>query len=70
MFINFLKNLLNKDINKRYDIKQALNDPWIKGSFILLDEKEKLFNIEKFLIELNMNSIKEFNDYVFRKGNI
>ena len=63
MFINFLKKLLEKDINDRYDIRQALNDPWVKGSYILLDEKEKLFNSGKFLIQLLVDGIKEFTTY-------
>ena len=63
-FLNFIQNLLNKDINKRYNITQAMNDPWIKGSSILLDEKEKLFNSEKFLYELLLNGVREFNNYV------
>ena len=64
MFLNFIKNLLNKDLKDRYDITQALNHPWIKGSKILLDEKEVLSNPEKFLISLLADSNKEFNDYV------
>ena len=63
-FINFLEHLLNKDINKRYNIEQAMNDPWVKGSFILLDEKEKLFNSGKFLIQLLVDGIEEFKNYI------
>lgn len=67
MFLNFIKNLLNKDLNHRYNIKQALDDPWIKGSKILLEEKEILNNSEKFFISLLSDSNKEFIDYVHEK---
>ena len=67
MFLNFIKNLLNKDLNHRYNIKQALVDPWIKGSKILLEEKEILNNSEKFFISLLSDSNKEFIDYVHEK---
>ena len=36
-FLDFLKKCLNKDIKQRYDISQALNDPWFKGYQIILD---------------------------------
>ena len=67
MFLNFISNLLNKDLNERYNIKQALNDPWIKASRILLDEKETLCDSDKFLLILFANNNKEFNDYVYEK---
>ena len=62
MFLNFLEHLLNKDINKRYNIEQAMNDPWVKKSTILLDEKEKLFNSGKFLTELLLDGITELKN--------
>ena len=45
----FMKNLLEKDINKRISIQDALNHYWIKGATILLDEKEKCFNQSSFI---------------------
>ena len=50
-FIDFLNQLLEKDINKRININQALNHYWIKGANILYDEKEKCFNVSSFLIK-------------------
>ena len=52
LFINFVSNCLNKDIKKRYNIYQAINDPWIKGYKILLDEKENIYKTKNFLISL------------------
>ena len=63
-FINFLKKLLEKDITKRINIDEALEDYWTKGAYILMNEKEKLFNINSFLINLLMNSFYEFNYYM------
>ena len=63
-FIDFLKSLLEKDIKKRININEALDHYWIKGAKILLDEKENLFNSEKFLEELINNSLINFNHYI------
>ena len=70
MFINFMKKCLEKDIKKRYNIYQALKDPWVKGFQIILEEKEKLFNAGKLLINLLVDNIIEFNDYVNEKEKI
>ena len=64
VFINFLKNCLNKDIKKRYDIYQAIKDPWYKGYQIILNEKEQLYNAGKFVIDLMVDNIMSFNDYI------
>lgn len=63
-FIDFLNRLLEKDINKRINIKEALNHYWIKGAEILFDEKEKLFNTSTFLKYLDTGHFKDFNDYI------
>ena len=65
-FIDLLKKLLEKDINKRININQALNHYWVKGAKILYDEKEKLYNAGSFLSLLITDQIKEFNDYIFK----
>jgi serine/threonine protein kinase len=64
VFINFLKNCLNKDIKKRYDICQAMKDPWVKGYQIILNEKEKLYNAGKFVIDLMVDNFITFNNYI------
>jgi serine/threonine-protein kinase len=64
MFKNFVKKCLEKDINKRYNIYQAMNDPWMKGYNMILDEKENLYNAGKFMIEMLVDNIKPFNDYI------
>lgn len=63
LFINFIKNCLDKDINKRYNIYQAMNDPWIKGYQIILDEKEKLFYANEFIVNLMLSNLINFNKY-------
>jgi serine/threonine protein kinase len=63
LFFHFLQNCLNKDIKKRYNIYQAIKDPWIKGYQIILNEKEKLFNANKFIIDLMVDNLINFNDY-------
>ena len=63
-FWNLLKNCLNKDISKRYSIYQLINDPWTKGYQIILNEKEKLYNGGRFVIDLMVDNIINFNDYI------
>ena len=57
LFINFLRKCLEKDIKKRYNIYDAKRDPWVRGYKFLLDEKEKLYNQSKFLIQMMINNI-------------
>ena len=70
LFKNFLKKCLEKNIEKRYNIYQVMNDPWIKGHQIILDEKENLYNAGKFMTELLIDNIRRFNDYIKSNGNI
>lgn len=63
-FLDFLNKLLEKDINKRININEALNHYWVKSADILLEEKEKLYNTNTFLFELITNHIKSFNDHI------
>ena len=64
LFKNFLEGLLEKDYNKRFSIKKALNHPWIKGANYIFDEKEKSFCNENFLINLICDNIAPFNEYI------
>ena len=64
LFKNFLKGLLNKNIKYRYSINDALEDPWIKGARLIFKEKEKIYDLEKFLINIVTDNIKSFNDYI------
>ena len=63
-FIDFLKQLLEKDVNKRIKISQACNHYWIKGANILLDEKENIFNACNFLIYLLTDHFQNFDKYI------
>ena len=64
LFRNFLKKCLDKDITKRYNINQVMNDPWFKGYQILLDEKEKLYNAGQLVIDLMVDNFIAFNKYI------
>ena len=64
MLQNFLQKCLEKDIKKRYNIYEAIEDPFIKAHQYILDEKEKLNNGCKFLMNMMANSILEFNRYL------
>ena len=64
LFKDFLEGVLEIDIEKRFDIKKVLEHPWIKGANLIMNEKEKVFNLEKFLVLLITDSIKKFNDYI------
>ena len=65
-FIDFLKKILEKDINKRININEALEHYWVRGADILYDEKEKTFNAGSFLINLITNHIMKFDEYMKR----
>ena len=64
LFKNFLRGLLNKNIKSRYSINDALEDPWIRGTKFIFKEKEKMYDLEKFLINIVTDNIKLFNDYL------
>ena len=64
LFKDFLKGLLEKDYTKRFNIRQAINHPWIKGAEIIFDEKENAFCHENFLINLITDNIPKFNEYI------
>ena len=66
MFQNFLRKCLEKDIKKRYNIYNAMRDPWIKAHEYILNEKEKLNNGCKFLMYMMANNIFEFNKSIKR----
>ena len=63
-FKNFLENVLEKDYKKRYSIKDALNDPWIKGWNIINEEKENTGIINEFIKILLYDNIPKFNQYI------
>lgn len=67
MLKDFLMNLLEKDYKKRYSIKDALDDPWIKGWQIIEEQKENVGMLEIFDKELRTNDIPKFNQYIMKK---
>ena len=64
VLLDLIKNYLNKNINKRYNIQQLVNHPFVKGYQIILDEKEKLYNAGKFVVDLMVDNILNFNEYI------
>lgn len=65
MFMDFLRKILAKDIKERISVDKAMEHPWIKGGELIKDEKEKVYDINKFLFGLLVDNIKEFNEYIF-----
>jgi serine/threonine protein kinase len=64
IFREFLKGILDRNIETRFSIEEALNHPWIKASNFIFEEKEKILDLEKFLINMVTDNIKSFNDAV------
>ena len=64
LFIKFLKNLLEKNIKNRISAFDALEDPWIKGAELIFQEREKIDDNGKFLLNLIYDNIRGFNDYL------
>ena len=60
-FKSFLNKCLDKNIKKRYDIYNLINDDWIKGN---KEFKDNLCNTNIFLIDLISNNILNFNRYI------
>ena len=69
-FTRFLSCLLEKDITKRISINDALKDHWIKGADLVFQEKEKINDLEKFLINIVTDNIRSFNYYLAGIKNI
>ena len=67
-FKDFLTKILEKDYLKRYDTRAALDDDWIKGCYIINEEKENTGVQENFLIKLITDNIPKFNEYIKRKN--
>ena len=68
LFKDFLTKMLEKDYTKRLSIRQALAHPWMLGSQIIFDEKEKIYSHENFLIKLITDNIPKFNEYIKLKS--
>ena len=64
-FLDFLNCLLEKDINKRIDINNAMNHYWVKGAKILFEEKEKINNANVFLTSLITDNFYMFDKYIY-----
>ena len=64
LFRSFISRLLNKNIKMRLSIEEAMNHQWIKGAGLIFGEKEKIFDLEKFLINLVTDTIKPFNEFI------
>ena len=64
MFQNFVKKCLEKDIKKRYNIYEAMRDPWVKGYQFIIDEKERYCNASKLLMNMMIDNIREFNQWI------
>ena len=68
LFRKFLGNLLEKNIKNRMSVYEALEDPWIKAAELLVKEKEKINDMEKFLICMITDNVRSFNEYL-KKNN-
>lgn len=66
-FKDFVSKLLEKDINQRMSMHEALNHYWMKGATILMDEKEKCYNAGVFVTYLLTDHIRDFNEYMQRQ---
>ena len=64
LFLKFINKLLEKDIKNRFNIYDALNDPWIRGAELLFREKEKIDDTEIFLINIITDNFRCFNEYI------
>ena len=66
-FLDFIRKLLEKDIEKRMKMSEALEHYWIKGGKLLLNEQEKIYNAGIFLSYLLTDHISDFNEYISKR---
>jgi len=66
-FLDYLSKLLEKDIEKRMKMSEALDHYWMKGGRLLLNEQEKTYNAGIFLSYLLTDHIIYFNEYISKK---
>ena len=65
---DFLSHLLDKNYQTRFNIEEAINHPWIKGAQIIKDEKENIFYLESFLINIITDNIPKFLNYIDKES--
>ena len=63
-FVDFIKILLEKDINKRININEALEHYWINATDIIMNEKEKIYNPNILIVNLITDSFYNFNNFL------
>ena len=66
-FTEFLEKVLDRDYKERYNLKEALEDSWIKGWDYIIEEKENIDineDLKYFLIKLIFNNVTKFNQYL------
>ena len=68
-FIDFLKKILEKNIDERISLNEACNHYWIKGANLLMEEQEKIYNACNFLSYLITDNIISFNAYIKNEQN-
>ena len=68
VFLDLVKNCLNKDIKKRFSIFQLMKHPFYQGYQVILDEKEKTYNAGKFIIDLMVDNILNFNEFINKEN--
>lgn len=66
-FRKFLKGLLTNRIENRLSVEEALNTEWIMAASLIFEEKEKIVDLEKFLINLVTDNMRSFNDKLKKK---
>ena len=64
LFVRFLKNILEKNIKNRMSVFDSLDDPWIKGTDLIIKEKEKINDTTKFYTYITTDNFRSFNEYL------
>jgi serine/threonine protein kinase len=67
IFRDFLRSLLINKIDERLSVEDALNHEWMHCAELIFEEKEKIVDLEKFLISLVTDNVKSFNNRLKKK---
>lgn len=63
-FNSLLKRMLDPNIESRISVQEALESPLMQGAKLIMEQKQEIVELEKFLIYLATDNISKYNDFI------